>query len=80
MSNTNVEIKRNPNENSANVLRRFQKKIQESGILQKVRGVRYNERKLSDLKVKKAKLIKLEGKKEYDRLKKLGKLVEKKRR
>lgn len=80
MSNTNVEIKRNPNENSANVLRRFQKKIQESGILQKVRSVRYNDRKLSDLKVKKAKLIKLEGKKEYDRLKKLGKLVEKKRR
>lgn len=80
MNNTNVEIKRNQNENSANVLRRFQKKIQESGILQRVRGLRYNERKLSDLKTKKAKLIKLEGKKEYERLKKLGKLVDRRKR
>lgn len=78
-NNTNVEVTRNQNENSANVLRRFQKRIQEAGILPKVRSLRYNQRELSDLKVKRGKLIKLEGEVEYNRLKKLGKLIEKKR-
>lgn len=79
-TNTNVEIKRNANENSANVVRRFQKRVQEAGILPKVRSGRYNQRDLSPLKVKNGKMKKLEGKKEYDRLKKLGKLIEKKKR
>ena len=79
-TNTNVEVKRTTSENSANVVRRFQKRVQEAGILPKVRSLRYNQRELSPLKVKKGKLIKLRGKEEYDRLKKLGKLVEKKRR
>ncbi len=79
-TNTNVEVKRNANENSANIVRRFQKRVQEAGILPKVRSLRYNQRDLSPLKVKNGKMKKLEGQKEYDRLKKLGKLVEKKRR
>jgi ribosomal protein S21 len=79
-TNTNVEIKKNANENAANVLRRFQKRVQEAGILPKVRSLRYNTRELSPLKVKKGKIIKLNGEKEYNRLKKLGKLVEKKKR
>ncbi len=79
-TNTNVEVKRNANENSANIVRRFQKRVQEAGILPKVRSLRYNQRELSPLKVKNGKMKKLDGQKEYDRLKKLGKLVEKKRR
>lgn len=79
-TNTNVEIKRNSNENSANVVRRFQRRVQEAGILHKVRSLRFNQRNLSELKQKRAKLTKLAGKEEYDKLKKLGKLVEKKRR
>ena len=79
-TNTNVEIKRNANENSANVVRRFQKRVQEAGILPKVRSGRYAQRMLSPLKVKNGKMIKLRGEVEYNRLKKLGKLVEKKRR
>jgi ribosomal protein S21 len=78
--NTNVEIKRNQNENSASIVRRFQKKVQEAGILPKVRSLRYNNRELSPLKVKNGKMIKLRGQAEYERLKKLGKLIEKKRR
>lgn len=79
-TNTNVEVKRNANENSANIVRRFQKRVQEAGILPKVRSLRYNQRELSPLKMKNGKMKKLDGQKEYDRLKKLGKLVEKKRR
>jgi ribosomal protein S21 len=79
-TNTNVEVKRNQNENSANVLRRFQKRVQESGIVPKVRSLRYANRALSTLKVKRGKLIKLDGQKEYDRLKKMGKLTPKKKR
>jgi ribosomal protein S21 len=79
-TNTNVEVKRNANENSANIVRRFQKRVQEAGILPKVRSLRYNQRELSPLKLKNGKMKKLDGQKEYDRLKKLGKLVEKKRR
>ena len=73
-------IKKNSNENSANLLRRFQKRVQESGVMPRVRSLRYATRELSPLKVPRGKLIKLDGQKEYERLKKLGKLVERKRR
>ena len=45
---------KNPNENNSSVLRRFSRRIQESGIIRKVKGTRYNLRKESKLKVKKA--------------------------
>ena len=59
MSNTNVEVKKNANENALSLVRRFQKRVQESGVLPRVRGIRYNVRPLSELKSKRAKLKKL---------------------
>lgn len=70
-----VEIKRGPNEPTSGTLRRFTKKVQESGIIPKKRGQRYAARMLSALKVKKAKLLKIGRTKTYNRLKKLGKLT-----
>src|SRR3989344_5115330 len=55
MSKTIIEVRRNPNEASSSILRRFSRKIQESGIIQKVKGSRYSERKESKLKIKKKK-------------------------
>ncbi len=74
MAKTVIEIKKNPNENNASVLRRFSRKIQEAGIIQKVKGSRYNERKESKLKVKKSTLRRLVRRKEIEKLRKLGKI------
>lgn len=53
MAKTVIEVSKNGNENNASVLRRFSRKIQESNIIQKVKGSRYNKRKESKLKIKK---------------------------
>jgi len=74
MAKTVIEVRKNPNENNASVLRRFSRKIQESGIIQKVKGSRYNERKESKLKVKKSTLNRLVRRKEIEKLRKLGKV------
>jgi ribosomal protein S21 len=75
MSKTVIEIKKNPNENNTSVLRRFSRRIQESGVIQKVKGNRYNERKESKLKIKKGTLKRLARRKEVEKLRKLGKMV-----
>jgi ribosomal protein S21 len=79
MANTIIEVRKNPNENNNSVLRRFSRKIQESGIIRKVKGNRYNLRKESKLKVKKSALKRMTRRKEIEHLKKLGKMVTKTR-
>ncbi len=74
MANTTVEVKKNANENNMNLMRRFSRKVQETGNIQKVKGKRYNERKLSKLKVKEATLKRLAKRKVNEKLFKLGKL------
>lgn len=74
MAKTVVEVKKNTNENNASLLRRFSRKIQESGIIQKVKGKRYNERKESKVKVKKSTLKRIEKRKANEKLRKLGKI------
>jgi len=75
MSKTVIEVKKNPNENNTSILRRFSRRIRESGVIQKVKGNRYNERKESKLKVKKGTLKRLTRRKEIEKLKKLGKMI-----
>lgn len=79
MSNTNVEVKKNANENALSLIRRFQKRVQESGILPRVRGIRYNVRPLSELKTKRAKIKKIENLAKYELAKKMGKVIERKK-
>ena len=74
MAKTVIEVKKNPNENNASVLRRFSRRILESGIVRKVKGARYNLRQESKLKVKKSTLKHLERRKETEKLRKLGKI------
>lgn len=74
MSKTVIEVKKNPNENNTSVLRRFSRKMIESGITQKVKKNRYNEREESKLKVKKSKLKRLTRRAEVEKLRKLGKM------
>jgi len=69
-----IEVKKNPNENNASIVRRFSRRIQESSIIRKVKNSRYNKRKESKLTIKKSALKRLKKKKEIERLKKLGKI------
>lgn len=76
----NVEVKKNNNENVVSLIRRFTKRVQGSGIIPRVRSIRYNQRKPSPGRMKKNALVVLGMRKEYELLDKLGKLPEKKGR
>jgi ribosomal protein S21 len=70
----NVEVTKGGSENNLSVLRRFQKRVQGSGVLTRVRGRRYFERAKSE-NVKRAKTLAYLKKKEITtELIKLGKL------
>ncbi len=75
---TNVEVEKNNNESSANVIRRFQKRVQAAGIIQKVRTGRYFARMKSENVQRMAKLKKLAKKEIYEKMLKLGKVKEQK--
>lgn len=73
---TNVEVEKNNNESSANVIRRFTKRVQNAGIVPKVRGGRYFNRVKSENVNRTAKLKKIIKKETYEKLVKLGKIQE----
>ncbi|HPS21353.1 MAG TPA: 30S ribosomal protein S21 [Candidatus Paceibacterota bacterium] len=74
MAKVVIEVKKNQNENNASVLRRFSRKVQESSIIPKVKNNRYNERKESKVKIKKATLKRIQRRSEIEKLRKLGKI------
>lgn len=73
---TNVQVDKNNNESSANVIRRFQKRVQNSGIVRRLRDNRYYKRIKSENVRRASRLKKLVKKTEYERLYKLGKTPE----
>lgn len=76
----NAEVKRTKNENNTTIVKRFTRRVQETGVLQKVRSTRFLDRTPSPL-VKKQKKIKSLGRKaEIENLIKLGKMVERRKR
>jgi len=72
----NVEVERNNSENAVNVLKRFTKRVQGSGVLNRVRNLRYSKRKESPYVKQKRTLKALKRRKEKDVLIKLGKITE----
>jgi ribosomal protein S21 len=74
MQMINIEIKRNGTENALGVIRRFSRKMQESGIIPQVKGKRYAVRPLSKLAEKNMKVKRLARRVEVEKLKKLGKM------
>jgi ribosomal protein S21 len=70
---TVVEVKKNANESNMNLVRRFTRKVQETGIIQKVKSKRYNQRNESKVKIKAATLKRIARKKKQEKLFKLGK-------
>ena len=73
----NVQIEKNPNESSINLIKRFTKRVQSAGILRKVRSHRYKIRVPSEYTKKKHTLAVLGRQAETKRLIKLGKIIEK---
>lgn len=69
-----IEVRRNNNETSASLIRRFTKRIQGSGILRAARGRRYHEREKSEYVERKFTLQRIERTKNYEAMKKLGKI------
>lgn len=69
-----VEVTKAGTESGASLLRRFQRKVQDSAIVPKVRAKRYNERAKSKLATKVNTLKRLTKRVEIEKLKKLGKI------
>ncbi len=72
----NAEVVKSGNENNVNLIRRFTKRVQGSGVLPRVRSIRYSGRKLSEYVKKKKTLKVLKKREDYAELLKMGKVVE----
>ena len=72
----NVEVTKTDNENNLAVLRRFTKRVQGSGVLPRVRSLRYATRKPSEYVKQKKTLKVLKRRKEVTEFIKLGKMQE----
>lgn len=72
----NAEVTKTGNENNLNLIRRFTKRVQGSGILPRVRSIRYSSRKASEYVKKKKTLKVLKRREEIAELLKMGKMSE----
>ena len=72
----NVAVEKTTNENNTNVIRRFTKRVQESGVLRRVRGIRYKDRNKSKYVTKKKTLKSIGKRAVLEELIKLGKAPE----
>ncbi len=77
MTKAIIEVKKAANESNMTLIRRFSRRVQETGVIRAVKGNRYSERAPSKLDRKNSALNRLKRGKEIERLKKLGKWVEK---
>lgn len=68
------EIRKQKQETNQSLIRRFTKRIKESGILSKTRETLFYVRKKSEEAKKRSTLRRLEKKAEYEKLVKLGKI------
>jgi len=68
-----LEIKKEERENSQNLVRRFSRRVKQSGILLNARKFRFFEKNKSREMKKRSALRKEQLRKEYEKLEKLGK-------
>ncbi len=69
-----IELKKNENESTLNLVKRFTKSIREAGILPKIRDSRFRIRPKSDLRKKTEALKRAQSRQKMERLRKLGKI------
>lgn len=75
-----LEVLKQERETSQSLVRRFGRRVQQSGLLVRARKLRYRKKIKSQGAQKRAALRREEVSKEYQKLKKLGKLVKPERR
>lgn len=71
-----IEVKKKDNESIGSLLRRFSKKVQQSGLLLQARSSRFQDKNLSRTERRKSALRRNEITVEKEKLRKLGKLEE----
>ena len=76
MRNMPLEVKKQNRETSQSLVRRFGRRVQQSGILLRARKIRFKERPKSEQMKKRAALRREELRKEYERKQKMGEVVE----
>ena len=69
-----VEIRKQEKETTANLLRRFSRKVRESGVLEKVRSLQFKKRPSSKKTKKEMALRRIGRQKKIEYLKKIGKI------
>ncbi|MFP4539902.1 MAG: hypothetical protein ACLFNN_03140 [Candidatus Paceibacterota bacterium] len=72
----NVKVEKQGGENNTTLIRRFTKRVQGSGILPRVKSIRFRNRPVSETKKKQQALKRLQKMKERERMIKLGKIQE----
>lgn len=72
-----IEVSKNANENTTSIIRRFTKRVSNSGILRRARGIKFYTRSKSELLRKRTALRRIEKQHQIEKLKKLGKLADK---
>ena len=73
-----VEVRKKEHETAGSLVRRFSRRIQQSGILLRSRRLRFYARRPSRTQRREAAMRRMEKRKEYERLLKLGKIDESK--
>ena len=68
-----IQVKRKEKETSESLIRRFSRRVQQSGVLRQVRKLRFHVEEPSREKRRAGALYKVKIRKEINRLKKLGK-------
>ncbi|HEY4515690.1 MAG TPA: 30S ribosomal protein S21 [Candidatus Paceibacterota bacterium] len=74
---TNVEIVKSGLENNLSIIRKFTKKVQGSGVLSRLRSIRYSQRTLSDYVKKKKALKRIKRREVVREAIKMGKMPDK---
>lgn len=69
-----IEINRNNNENVMSMLRKFTRRVRDAGFINEVKSRRYFKRSDSDLRKKQSALNRMEKRREYNKLYKLGRI------
>lgn len=69
-----IEIKRKPRESLESLLKRFTKAVQKSGILLEARKRMYRDRNISETKKWESAIHRAKKAKEYEKLRKWGKI------
>ena len=68
-----IEVKKKDRETSESLIRRFNRRVQQSGVLVRARKTRFRIDKKSKTEVRQGAMYRAEVKKVVDRLKKMGK-------